>query len=312
MGVFRRILQMFQGRRNHEYIDITQRVSSTEVNALIRYASERGIDPAFNSQERSTLTLLSQAMNKYEANNKDRDGEETSKLEAEVLELYSHLIKASNTDGFEINGRTLLETRKANQHIWDLILLTVLLLSVAIANEMLGSWLSEQPTPEEGWHLWLSDAHEHLLLHLMPFIWGGLGSCVYLLKALYDYAQHRAFDSTRLHGLYLRVVLGAVLAAVVLYLFDPALFSEDHLPLDYKAVAFLVGLSVKLVYGALEKLVHVLVEKFDLGSLRRGKSEVNPVFSFLNEELADPLSVEDPKRKEVIADLLQRYGQKFS
>lgn len=288
--------------------DICDPLVIDEVNALIRYASEKGIDPAGPNPalpDQTTLVLLTQAVHDYDT----ADSSTKAVKQAEVLRYYARLVKATKIDSYEINGRTLLDTRDANIYISQIVLLTVILLAAAIGNEMLASWLSEQVTPEEGWPLTLANFHEHVLLHLMPFVWGGLGACVYLSKSLYDFAQFRAFDRTRLHGIYLRVVIGAVLAAVVLYLFDPAALSEEALPLDYKAVAFLVGLGVKVVYGALEKLVNVLVEKFDLGALRQAPATRNDVLTFLSEELSDPTSGADPKRKAMVVELMQKHEQ---
>ncbi len=52
-------------------------------------------------------------------------------------------------------------------------------------------------------------------------------------------------------------------------MFDPSTLSADSLPLRPAAVAFLIGLGVKPVYGALEKTIETLSEKLNLESIRR-------------------------------------------
>lgn len=292
--------------RSTRHADITLPLVIDEVNALIRYASEKGIDPPGpdpQKAEETTLVLLTNAVKEYEA----ADAANKADKQPEVLRYYAQLVRATKLGTFEINGRTLLDTQSCWQDIAPILFLTIILLATAIGNEVLVSWLSEQVIPEEGWPLFWANLQQHFLQYLMPFVWGGLGACVYLSKGLYDFAQYRAFDRTKVHGIYLRVVLGAVLAAVVLYLFDPTVLSDDDLPLDYKAIAFLVGLGVKVVYGALEKLVNVLAEKFSLGALRREPAQQNDVRAFISKQLSDPVIAKDEKSKAVLVALLQEY-----
>ena len=97
---------------------------------------------------------------------------------------------------------------------------------------------------------------EYLLDPLSPMAWAGLGSCVYLLKRLTDIAAERQFDSAFLQGWKTRILLGAVLGGVILYIFDTDFIVGTEF--DSNGVAFLTGLGVKVVYGALEKLVDTL------------------------------------------------------
>jgi hypothetical protein len=159
-----------------------------------------------------------------------------------------------------------------------LTFVSLLFLLVGLGISMLGDWLANQPEPEEGMRLALFLVDQHVLSVLEPFVWGGLGACVYLLKTLYDFAQDRQFDKERLHGWWLRVVLGGVLALVVVRLFDlKDLGTMEGAELDAVAVAFLVGLGIKVVYGAFERLVGFLAEKMDLGAIRRARMQSSDV-----------------------------------
>ena len=143
---------------------------------------------------------------------------------------------------------------------------------------MLGDWLANQPEPEEGMLHILYLVHQHVLNILEPFVWGCLGACVFLLKSLYDIAQDRQFDKERLHGWWLRVVLGGVLALVVVRLFNlKDLGAVEGVEIDAVAIAFLVGLGVKVVYGAFERMVGLLADKMNLGALRRARIQADDV-----------------------------------
>jgi hypothetical protein len=102
-------------------------------------------------------------------------------------------------------------------------------------------------------------------------ILGGLGSCIFLLKRFSDIASDRTFDSDFIGGWQTRVLLGAILGGVIQYIYDPGFIIESGM--DENALAFLVGLSVKVFYGALEKLIDAVADKLNLNAIRRNKTE---------------------------------------
>jgi hypothetical protein len=290
--------------------DITKPIVLEEVNALVRYASENGIDspgPDPRKPEETTLVLLRRAAAEYEP---FYDDEEMSpqKIEAEVKVLghYTRLAKQTKIENYPINGRTLIETSFASRSLFWLFGLTFILMGLAILNEIMTGWVSETDPPYTQFQQEIVFLQRHVLQHLIPFIWGGLGACMYLLMRLYNIATHRAFDRARLHGWALRVLLASVLAAVTLYLIEPAALSSNGLPLEAKSIAFLVGLGVKVVYGAFEKLVDTLVEKFNLDAVRRQPPpEDGRLREFLACALADPAFGKDPKKREVLLELMR-------
>jgi len=231
-----------------------------EVTALMRYASEQGVD-----NEGTVLKPLNAALGAYE---NAQPEERTDKAH------YASLTALTKP----VNGRTLLDTNHANGTLGWLAFVSVVFLLTGLGISMLGDWLANQPEPEEGVRLTLFLVHQHVLSILEPFVWGSLGACVYLLKALYDFAQDRQFDKEKLHGWWLRVVLGGVLALVVVRLFDlKKLGTVEGAELDAVAVAFLVGLGIKVVYGAFERLVGLLAEKMDLGAIRVARIQASDV-----------------------------------
>lgn len=238
---------------------ISEALVVDEVNALIRYASEQGLD-----SEKVILKPLNVALGAYE----NAAPGSRAALAGDVLGLYASLTALTKP----VNGRTLLDTSQANRTLGWLAFVSLLFLAAGLAISMLGDWLANQPEPEEGFRLTLFLVHQHVLNILEPLVWGSLGACVYLLKSLYDFAQDRQYDKERLHGWWLRVVLGGVLALVVVRIFDlKALGTIEGAELDSVAVAFLVGLGIKVVYGAFERLVGLLADKMDLGAIRRAR-----------------------------------------
>jgi hypothetical protein len=238
---------------------ISEALVVEEVTALIHYASEQGLD-----KENMILKPLNIALGAYE----NATPEDRAEKAGEVLGHYASLTALTKP----VNGRTLLDTSQANRTLGWLAIVSFLILVAGLGISMLGDWLANQPEPDEGTRLTLFLVHQHVLNILEPFVWGSLGACVYLLKTLYDFAQDRQYDEERLRGWWLRVILGGVLALVVVRIFDlKALGTVEGAELDAVAVAFLVGLGIKVVYGAFERLVGLLAEKMDLGAIRRAR-----------------------------------------
>jgi hypothetical protein len=144
----------------------------------------------------------------------------------------------------------------------NIIFLLVCLSSLVIANIYTYSPLTTDGT---GWII-LSDYSVHYYPVLSGLLWGGLGSCVYLLKKVNDISQSREFDPDVFTGIFSRIMLGATLGWVVVNIFDMDTLDMDGVSVP--AVAFLTGLSVKVVYGFLEKVVGELELKLNLHSLK--------------------------------------------
>jgi len=285
-------------RRSRKLRQISEPLVSEEVTALVRYASEKGIDP-----DGKTLSALSQAIADHDAAVTDKRPEKAGV----VLVLYAKLTAVTSP----VNGRTLLDTSSVIRSLSGLATVTILLLLVGLGNYVLSAWFGSQAEPEEGLEATFHFVHQYVLNVLEPFVWGAIGACVYLLKNLYDIAADRQFDKEKYSGWWLRVILGGTLGAVVVHLFDLKALggTEENVALDAVAVAFLVGLGVKVVYGAFERLVNVLAEKMDLGALRRARVQPVEVHNYLSQKLAEASKQKDRERHAVLAELLKEFDQ---
>ena len=267
---------------------LRETVSVEEVSALIRHVAEQGIDTAVGD-----LAALVKALDAYQRDNS---------LEAHttMLEKYTVLVKHAKGR----HGRILLENSKTYRYIKAPILLTIGLFVLMAVSEILGNWLADVPTPEDGW-LWRVMFVQHYILdYLAPFLWGAIGACVYLLKHLYDIARDREFDSTKFHGWYIRVMLGSILGGIVFYLYNIGDTGEDSINIDAKALAFFTGVGVRVVYGAIERTIVLLAEKLNLDAVRRARRQKQTATAFLTEMLDKTDKNTDPDRFTLLTDLL--------
>lgn len=99
---------------------------------------------------------------------------------------------------------------------------------------------------------------------LVPAAWGGIGSCVFLMKRISDELFEFAYQRARLQGYGSRICLGAILGVLVVQLFvgnGDVETSVSDVTLTPLTLAFVAGLGVKPVYAAFEAVVEFLTTR---------------------------------------------------
>lgn len=290
-------------------------VSLCEIKALIRFATERGID-----QDGVVLGPLNEAVRELQsreskttpaaqadASTARPDGAKgPDDIETRALILYVKLTALT----LPVNGRSVLETeRHFRREVWPLQAWALAFLVIALGNEVLEIWFSDLVAPDTGILVELMDIRRAVFDVCTPFLWGALGSCVYLLKRLNDMAEERLFDRAASRGWTTRIVLGAILGGAVQYIYDPKLFSEEGFKLGASAIGFLTGVGVKIVYGAIEKTVQVLAEKMNLETVKRDGTDTVPIRHYLAEQLSRVDKAKDPASFDALTALLANLPQ---
>jgi hypothetical protein len=280
-----------------------------EVNALIKYASERSLDPEggiIYPLISSLSELLLAESRSSAAVAEDRTTEQQvpiEKLRARVIVLYSQLTKLS----YPVTGRTLIQTAENfGPTTLPLKLFTLLFLTLAIGNEVLKSWLGDMPEPEDGWLLFFVNLHRYVFDYCALFIWGALGSMAYILKRLTDYAEEHTFDQASSHGWTTRIFLGAMLGGIVQFIYDPSVFinAEAGFKMSASALGFLTGVGVKVVYGAIEKTIDTLATKMNLDAISVTKNDTKSIRVYLNEQLAKIAKQKEPEKRKLLLELM--------
>jgi hypothetical protein len=267
-------------------------VDVAEIKALIAYVSGNGLDP-----DGAVLKPVLEALCEYE------EAPRSSENATSLLMAYSRLSKAT----VPVTGRSLLKTPEVHRFLRPIMGWALFFFLFAAANEAFEQWALDALHPEGGFWYWVAAIQTYCLDLLVPFVWGGLGSCIYLLKLLNDKAHERSFDDRLLKGWGSRIWLGAVLGAIVLYIYDPSKFTGEDIALDAKAVAFLTGVGVKVVYGAIEKTVATLAAKMNLSALRTDAAQgAGATRAFLVAQLAQAGSTGDEDAKKAIVQLIER------
>ena len=134
-----------------------------EVRALIRYAAENGIDPAGPDSTKpteTTLVLLRNALQDLEIcraksyDDKAAYLQAVKTIESDILFLYARLARETTEGEFNIHGRTLVDTKNSGRAMLMLVLCTLLLVGLALAEDMLTGIGNDQVFPTDGSEWW--------------------------------------------------------------------------------------------------------------------------------------------------------------
>jgi hypothetical protein len=91
----------------------------------------------------------------------------------------------------------------------------------------------------------------------------------------------------------------------VVTIYDSSAFTGDKLNIDANVVAFLAGVGVKVFYGAIEKLIEVVAQRFNIGTPEeKAKTPTEILAAYLGRQLA--VADDDTKKKlvkEMISEL---------
>ncbi len=249
-----------------------------ECEALVLYVARHGDILDDDESVKTAVTALSQAIAACRAEPDDRD------RRSKLLDAYATVTRfTARTRG--VNGRSVLDTmaKTGRQYRawWDIRPLLVVLFTpmrhqrplcssmwlfvAALIMQILTGWTDRVETNSDGhpqnlgrlFHLpyW---AVRDLQPLLVPFIWGGLGASVFLMKRVSDRLSERAYEEARLKGDGTRIFLGAILGLLVVQIFTQAPGDGSNVGgvnLTQVTLAFVAGLGVKPVYAAFEALV---------------------------------------------------------
>ena len=103
-----------------------------------------------------------------------------------------------------------------------------------------------------------------LLSSLLPWAYGALGSCAYLLRSAHYFIYERSFDLRRKPEYYNRILLGAISGGAVIlfvnYLVDDG---GTVLHLSSAALGFVAGYSTDFLFNTIERVVAAIFPKTD-------------------------------------------------
>lgn len=111
---------------------------------------------------------------------------------------------------------------------------------------------------------------QNTIHYIEPFLFGAIGSLVYLYKALNECHTNRTFEPSKMTTDRLRLFMGALSGGLIVNLFDPGAISgvieanqaaaaPKNATFSAAALGFLAGYSVDFFYGTLDRLIKNLL-----------------------------------------------------
>jgi hypothetical protein len=172
----------------------------------------------------------------------------------------------------------------AEATIWSrkLTLWTILFIMVALAWELFDKMLGQfNPPIDEAMDKNLIWVYFKTSLEiLVPFTYGGLGACAFLLRSCHTYIRKRQFDPVRIPEYYNRILLGVVSGgAIALFVTEVGTDEGEAIRLGASALGFLTGYNTEFLFATLERVAAAILPKVGVETIRRAESPKTPALS---------------------------------
>ena len=191
----------------------------------------------------------------------------------ELLVSY-HKLACYTFAAHEVHGKSILDTtrrpRTLGARLFDRrrlpVVLGLVFFGFALLFEMLDAWIKSvlgadgagTGTASTSDKLFWATLLASCVPLLAPVAWGALGACTALAKRVSDRLSAMSFEDNRMRALTARIFLGAALALVldILLFVEGGAAGTEAATLGFGPIAgaFLAGLFVQQIYGALETL----------------------------------------------------------
>ncbi|HXZ47030.1 MAG TPA: hypothetical protein VEH02_09925 [Pseudolabrys sp.] len=108
---------------------------------------------------------------------------------------------------------------------------------------------------------------------LTPWLYGGLGSCVYLLRSAHMYIYQRTFDVRRKPEYYNRILLGTMSGgAIILFVNQIAGDEGTVIQLGSAALGFLAGYSTDFLFSTIERVISAILPRVSTDTTQKEKA----------------------------------------
>lgn len=149
-------------------------------------------------------------------------------------------------------------------------LAVLLILLFNMANGVLSTFFLEPGEDENALLAFLSNAIDATVNYAIPFTYGTLGSCAYLLRVTEKHLRQRDFDVARITEHYNRLVLGTLSGGViVLFVQDIPTGDGGVLNIAQAALGFLAGYSIDFLFDTLDRIIKAILPKVGIDSVQK-------------------------------------------
>ncbi len=203
-------------------------------------------------------------------------------------------------------GRRLIIRKRSVAEHWSASLWAFTLSALAfigsteLLQELLANWYPLDPdlpqSAVHGWHLYLVGANI-----LLPFVYGLLGACLYLLPKCHEFVTTRTFDRLRIAQYKSRLLLGFAAGGIVMFfVYEIGVDEGDEvIQLSAPVLAIIAGYNTDFLFQAIQRMVAAILPKVGISSAKPAAPPSPTVRSVsieaLTKALNDAINEEDKK-----------------
>jgi hypothetical protein len=118
---------------------------------------------------------------------------------------------------------------------------------------------------------------KQLLESLVPWAYGALGACAFLLRSAHTYIYRRCFDLRRKPEYFNRILLGAISGGAII-LYTKYLVDQDGtaVGLGSAALGFIAGYSTDFLFNTIERIVTAIFPKVGMETVSQSTVKAKP------------------------------------
>ena len=160
-----------------------------------------------------------------------------------------------------------------------------------LLQELSLNWYPLDPGIDGGWVYRL-----HLILVglniLLPFVYGLLGACLYLLRKCHGFLHARTFDTARIAEYKNRMLLGFASGGIVMFFVNQVGVGDgdEVIQLSAPVLAIIAGYNSDFIFQAIERMAAAILPKVGIASARRAAPPPPKVRSVSIEALTEALA----------------------
>ena len=207
---------------------------------------------------------------------------------------------------------SFLEASSAQKFTWLLWALTLLFAAIVIACGVVATGADNATSRS-----WTATARvlNNYVPIIVPWVYGGLGACAFLLRTAHNHIAERSFDVRRKPEYLNRILLGMVSGGAIVLLFNPS-SDEDTVKISAAAIGFIAGYSNDLLFNAVEHVVSAILPRVGLDTLKkelvtaRAPLEL-PTGGMTLKDLMDRMEKANPDDKELYRSLITKLRDRL-
>lgn len=144
------------------------------------------------------------------------------------------------------------------------------------------------------------------LLIVIPFLYGGLGACAFLLRSCHEHIRNRRFDRYRIPEYYSRILLGIVSGGAILLFVEQIHADGEQINVSSAALGFLAGYNTDFLFKTVERVVEAILPKVGLETMRRDAARGTVPQTVLNNLLERLKKAQDDEEKAFLTNIINQ------